>query len=119
MTTDDQPYPDHWSAAARDAVEEVLEVRGDLAGADLAALTQVADLITAADALASAARADGYTTAGSTGQTVVHPAIIEARLARTAAASILARLASPSAGTGAMTSTARARTAARARWATR
>lgn len=99
MTTEAAPdYPDHWTAAARDAVEEVLDVRPELSGADLASLREAAELITAADALGQVARAAGYVATGSTGQPVTHPAQVEARLSRTAAASILARLVGPAAG---------------------
>jgi hypothetical protein len=101
LLTDDPTtdgHPDHWSDAARDAVAEVLDVRPDLDGADLASLREAAELITAADALAAVARAVGYVATGSTGQTVTHPAQVESRLCRTAAASVLARLTAPAAG---------------------
>lgn len=114
--TDDaaQDLPEHWSQGAQDTYLNVLEQRPDLAGAEYAALEQAVELITAADALDVAARAAGMVATGSTGQVVVHPAAIEARLARTAAAQILARLAP--AGAGAKTNSQRGRDAARARW---
>lgn len=103
--------PDHWTDAARDLFAEVLDERPDLSGADLGSLEQACELSTAAEALSAVARAASYVSTGSTGQPVVHPAAIEARLARTAAATILARLA-PS---QAIRFTERARRAARAR----
>lgn len=106
-------YPAHWSPSAVDAFENVLDQRRDLAGAEYAALEQSAELISSADLLEEATRAEPLTK-GSTGQVVVNPGIIEARLARTAAASILARLVP--ATSGAKTSSQRARDAARSRW---
>jgi hypothetical protein len=111
---DAEALPDHWSSGAQDTYENVLAQRPDLAGAEYSALEQAVELITAADALDAAARAAGMIATGSTGQVVVHPAAIEARLARTAAAQILARLVP--AGTGAQTNSQRGRAAARARW---
>lgn len=114
MTNESTPnYPAHWSDAAVDAFETVLDQRRDLAGAEYAALEQAAELISSADLLEAAARAEPLTK-GSTGQTTVNPGIVEARLARTAAASILARLVP--ATSGAKTSSQRARDAARQRW---
>lgn len=111
-TADD--LPTHWSDAARDSVGEVLEVRPDLSGADLAALREVGELLTDADALAAVARAAGYIATGSTGQTVVHPATTAALHHRDAASRILARLVAPT--SGAETASQRGRRAARARW---
>ncbi|MGN6446299.1 P27 family phage terminase small subunit [Amnibacterium sp.] len=111
---DDWAIPDHWTDSARDLFAEVLTENPNLSGADLAALEQVCELASSAEALAAVARAAGYVSTGSTGQTVVHPAQIEARLARTAAATILARLA-PS---RAARFTERARRAARTRHGT-
>lgn len=71
---------------------EVLNERPDRSGADLGALEHACELTTAADALSAVAREAGHVSAGSTGQTVVHPAAIESRPARTASARILARL---------------------------
>ena len=121
MTTDTAAgtMPAHWSPAARDAVDEVLDVRADLSGADLAALSQAAELITAADGLDEVAREAGYVSTGSTGQVIAHPAAVEARLSRTAAATILARLAVPGSASGALTSSQRGRAAAAARWSRR
>lgn len=114
MSDNPHDLPADWSAGACDLVGEVLDERADLAGADLAALWQVGSLVTAADALDAVARAAGYVSTGSTGQTITHPAAVESRLARTAAAGILARL-SPSAGAS---RTTHARRAARARHGT-
>lgn len=118
MTTEAAPaalaewdLPDHWTPSVRDLFAEVLDERPDLSGADLASLEQACELATAADALGEVARAAGYVTTGSTGQVVAHPAQVEARLARTAAAAVLARLA-PS---RAVKFTERSRRAARTR----
>jgi hypothetical protein len=108
-------YPDHWTASARDTYENVLEQRPDLAGAEFASLEQAAELISAAELLEKVARDAGMVATGSTGQVTVHPAAVEARLGRTAAAAILARLTAPSKG-GAMTNSERGRMAARARY---
>lgn len=106
--------PGHWTQAAQDAFLNVTEERKDLDGAELASLEQAAELITSADLLDEAARAEGLLVKGSTRQTVVNPGVVEARLARTAASAILARLVGSR--SGAKTSSQRARDAARARW---
>lgn len=85
-------YPDHWTTAARDAVASVLTARPELDGAEAAMLGEAAELITIADELAAAARTNGLLDKGSTGQTVVAAAVIEARLARSAAGALLAKL---------------------------
>lgn len=103
--------PDYWTDSARDLFAEVLAERPDLAGADLGALEGACALVSAADRLGEVARAEGMIATGSAGQTVAHPAAVEERLSRSAAASILARL-SPA---RAERFTARARTAARVR----
>lgn len=94
---DDWNLPDDWTDGARDVFAEVLDDRPDLAGADVGALESACALISAADRLGDVARAAGMVAIGSTGQVVVHPAAVEERLARTAAATILARL-SPTRG---------------------
>ena len=104
--------PADWTDTARDLFAEVLAERPDLGGADLGALQHAAALTSAADRLDEVARAAGYVSSGSTGQPTVHPAVVESRLARTAAASILNRL-SP---TTTARNTERATRAARARW---
>lgn len=108
-------YPAHWTSAALDAFDEVFTERPDLAGAAFSSLVQACELITTADSLDAVARAAGLVATGSTGQTVVHPGTVEARLARTAASAILGRIAPGS--SGAMGSAARGRHAARQRWA--
>jgi len=75
--------PGDWTEAARDFFAEVLSERPDLAGADLGALEHACALTSAAERLDAVALAAGMVSTGSTGQTVVHPAVIEARLART------------------------------------
>jgi hypothetical protein len=109
---DDWDLPEHWTSSARDLFAEVLSERPDISGADLGSLEQACELSTAAEALAAVAREAGYVSTGSTGQIVAHPAGIEARLARTAAATILARLAPSRADRF----TDRARHAARSRY---
>ena len=104
--------PEDWTDTARDLFAEVLRERPDLSGADLGALEHAAALTSAAERLDAVALAAGMVSKGSTGQTVVHPAVIEARLARSSAATILARLAP----TQAERRTAQARRAARTRY---
>lgn len=95
MTDSTKPFamPDHWSAAAYEAVDEVLAGRPDLGGADVAALEQAAELISLADDLSAVARAAGYVSRGDAGQVTTHRAVTEARMARASAATILGRLA--------------------------
>ncbi|GAA4053472.1 hypothetical protein [Agromyces indicus] len=112
---DDWILPEGWTESARDLFHEVLDERPELAGAELGALEQACALASAAERLDEVALAAGMIAKGSTGQTIVHPAVVEARLARTAAAAILARLV-PAGGAGARTNSQRARDAARARW---
>lgn len=56
--------------------------RFDLTSAEALLLDEVARTIDTLDALAAVIDRDGVTTAGSTGQIVVHPAVSEARMAR-------------------------------------
>ncbi|WP_225753975.1 hypothetical protein [Actinotalea sp. Marseille-Q4924] len=107
--------PKDWTQGACDVFAEVLTQRPDLAGSDLASLEHASALTSAAERLDAVALAAGMVSTGSTGQTVVHPAAVEARLARTAAAQILARLAPPS-PSHRQTASERGRAAARARW---
>lgn len=111
----DFDLPDTWTQAARDLFAEVLSVRPDLSGADLGSLEHACSLTSAAERLDEVALAAGMISTGSTGQTVVHPAVAEARLARTAAAQILARLV-PAEHSPRMTDSERARYAAQQRW---
>lgn len=119
--TDFQPdsppsdLPEHWTDGAKDTFENVLDERPDLSGADFASLDQACALISSADLLEEAARDAGPLVKGSTGQLTVNPGLTEARLARTAAASILGRLGVPS-KSGAKTNSQRGREAANARW---
>lgn len=85
-------YPNSWTPGAVDAYEAVLAERPDIAGADHASLEHACALTAAADELDAIARAAGFMAAGSRAQARVHPATVEARLARSAAAAIFARL---------------------------
>jgi hypothetical protein len=114
LSTAPEP-PEEWSDSARVTWTEVTEERRDLSAAELAALAHACALETAADALDAVAREAGYVAVGSTGQPVAHPATVESRLARSAAATILSRLVPPAKG-GAMTNSQRGQAAARARW---
>lgn len=105
--------PATWTAGARDTFLAVTEERDDLSSAELAALFHACALENAAERLDEVALAAGMVSRGSTGQEVIHPGVVEARLARTAAAAILARLHRPTAETPA---SARAARAAAARW---
>jgi hypothetical protein len=113
MSTD-WTLPDDWTDSARDVFLGVLDERPDLAGAELSSLSEAAALHSAADRLDEAARAAGMIATAANGTVVVHPAATESRRHRTAAATILARLASAS--TGATTNSQRGRNAANARW---
>ncbi|GAB3602080.1 hypothetical protein [Microbacterium aureliae] len=88
-------YPDHWTDAAVDVVRTVTSARPELDGAEAAMLGEAAELITAADKLTATAREAGLLATGSTGQTVVHPALVEARLTRAAAGALLSKLVPP------------------------
>jgi hypothetical protein len=109
------PLPDHWTPDAVDLWETVVEERPDLSGEDVGSLVQACELTSTADALDEVARAAGYVSTGSTGQTVAHPCAVESRQARTSAARILNGLRrAPAAEHGSPSE--RARRAARARW---
>ena len=84
--------PSRWPPRARDLFLEVVDETPDLAGAALGSLFQAADLVATAEALEVVAAEAGYVSTGSAGQIVAHPATVEARLARTAAANILKTL---------------------------
>jgi hypothetical protein len=99
MTTEND-YPEHWSSGAVDTVETVLAARPDLAGAEFSALCQAAELISSADALDEVARRDNFVATTAKGQPARHPALAEARLARSAAATILGRLANTKSAIG-------------------
>lgn len=92
---DDLTLPEHFTDEARDLVEGFLDDLDDDAEVDAlswGALIQAGELISTADRLDEVARAADYMTTGSQGQEVLHPAIAEARQARSTAASTLARL---------------------------
>lgn len=111
---DEFALPEHWPPAVRDLFEEVLNESPDLSGAALGTLYEACHLMTAAEALDDVARAAGYVSTGAAGHVVTHPATVEARLARTAAAAILHRLRPDSA----LKRETKARRAARARHGT-
>lgn len=92
MTATPFHFPDHWSDAAREAAQEILDARPNLSGADVAALEQAAELVTLADRLGEVAAAAGYVSRSDAGAETTHRAVTEARLARTSAAAIFARL---------------------------
>lgn len=103
--------PASWTDGAIDVFEEVISESEHLEGAALAILFQACGLVSVADGLDAQAAKDGYMSLGSSKQPVVNPALIESRLARTAASAILKSL-RPDAG--ALRST-KARRAARVR----
>ncbi len=88
-------HPAHWPTPVVDTFDSVLAETPDLSGAAFASLVEACELLTQSYALADVAASAGYVATGSTGQTVVHPATVESRLAREAAARILARLIAP------------------------
>ncbi|WP_353949997.1 hypothetical protein V6K52_10095 [Knoellia sp. S7-12] len=103
--------PAHWQARTRDIFEAVIEEIPDLQGAALATLFEAAELSAAADLLDAYAREHGPMSVGSQGQPTVSPAMIEARLSRTASAAILKSLRTDAADTR----STKARRAARVR----
>lgn len=110
----DFDLPD-WHATALEAFREVITVRPDLEGAELVSLEQAATLIDTATRLDERAAAASYEATGAAGQTILHPAVAESRLARTQAAAILHRLVAVVEGPR-MTNSQRGRAAANARW---
>lgn len=114
MTDTPLELPAHWSDAAREAAEEVLATREDLSGADVAALEQAAELVTLADAMTAVAATAGYVSRSDAGAETTHRAVTEARLARTSAAAIFARLVGDNSATS---RSAAGRSLARKRWA--
>ncbi|MFF1635930.1 hypothetical protein [Leifsonia sp. NPDC058248] len=112
--SDDWELPESWTDGARELFLGVIDQRPDLAGAELGSLEQAASLHASAERLDAVAQDAGMIATGSTGQTIVHPAVVEARLARTASAAILSRLVPPTSGP--KTSSQRGRDAARARY---
>ncbi len=109
--------PESWTASARETFEAVSEECGDsLSSAELAELYHACFLESTAERLDRVAADAGMVARGSTGQTILHPAVTEARLSRTAAAAILARLHRPSAAPAPTAASERGRRAAAARW---
>lgn len=104
--------PESWTPEARDTWAAITEQRPDMGAAELSALSQACSMESAADRLDAVAQAAGYMSLGASGQPVIHPAVQEARLARTAAAAIFNRLVPVSSSSG----VASARRAASARW---
>jgi len=82
-------------------------------------LTEVCRSLDGCEALAAAVKRDGLTVAGSTGQLRMHPAVGELRATRALVGRLLAQLGLPDADGGTLDSPlrARARAAARKRWA--
>jgi hypothetical protein len=93
MSDSDTTYPPGWGQHSIDTYEAVLAEVPGLAGAGHSALVTACDMLGDAERLADLAAEAGMLSTGAAGQIVTHPAAIEARLARTAAAGILARLA--------------------------
>lgn len=89
--SDPSDLPTHWPAAVRDVFEDTEPELAD-SGAAHASLVEACELLTTAYALDAVAVRAEHVTRGSMGQEVLHPAVAESRLARTAAAAILARL---------------------------
>lgn len=112
---DDADLPTHWSDSAAETWNAVTEEREDLTAPEMASLWTACELISSAEVLEQAARERLYVK-GSQAQDVLNPAAAESRQARTAVASILARLTVPSTSNGAMTNSQRGAMAARARW---
>lgn len=85
--------------------------------AELPILAAAARQVDAIAALEEAVEADGVLTAGSRGQTIVHPAVTEARLGRVTLARLLGSLSIPDESERPMTyASVRAQKAASARW---
>ena len=91
----------------------------ELSASELVILTEVCRTLDDLDRLAQVIAHDGTTTLGSTGQTVVHPALTEARGQRLALHRLVSALALPDVegDTVPTTGTIRGKGAARARWA--
>ena len=84
--------PDSWSDSAKETHAAVTEDHPDLDVTALAALHHACALESSADALDAQVLADGPMIPGSSGQHVLHPAISESRLTRTAAVTALRAL---------------------------
>ncbi|NJC66483.1 hypothetical protein HC028_18520 [Planosporangium flavigriseum] len=117
MTAPEHPddhdhLPATWTQGARDTYQAVLDERPNMTAAEVAQLWHACALESAAERHDEVALAAGMVARGSTGQPIPHPSAVEARLARSAAAAILAKLQPAAHGTP----SERARRAARARW---
>ena len=84
--------PSQWSDNAKETHAAVFEEHPDLDVTGLAALHHACALESSADALDAQVATDGPMIPGSSGQLVLHPAISEARLTRTAAVAALRAL---------------------------
>ncbi|WP_309102501.1 hypothetical protein [Microbacterium sp.] len=91
----DTHYPDHWPTATIDTYDSVMAESPELSGAAYQSLVEACELLAVAYSLDAVAKAANYVSKGSMGQDVLHPAVAEARLSRTEAARILARLIGP------------------------
>lgn len=91
----------------------------ELSPSELAILVEVCRTLDDLDRLAEAITRDGVTVLGSTGQTVVHPALTEARGQRLALHRLVSALALPDAygATVPTTGSLRGKRAAQVRWA--
>jgi hypothetical protein len=104
--------PASWTDGAKDTFRAVSDERPNMSAAEVAQLWHACALESAAERHDEVALAAGMIARGSTGQPIPHPSAIEARLARSAAAAILAKLQPAAHGTP----SEHARRAARARW---
>lgn len=116
-TTKAQRAPAGLKARGRRFWRETLAVY-ELTDSELSLLTEVCRTMDNLDALADVIATDGATTVGSQGQTVVHPALTEARGQRLVLHRLLAALALPDEDGSVLSSATRtaAEQAARARW---
>jgi hypothetical protein len=117
MTTA-QPAPKGLAARGRRFWRLTTE-RFDLSDGELEVLTEVCRTLDNLDRLDAAISRDGVTVAGSAGQTVVHPAVTEARGQRALLHRLVAALALPDedGATVPTAGTLRAKRAASVRWA--
>lgn len=89
----------------------------DLTRSELELLTEVCRVMDRLELLDVAVRADGAMVVGSAGQWVLNPALTEARGQQATLHRLIAALSLPDESAVPSTSTVRARTAAKARWA--
>ena len=91
----------------------------ELSGAELQILAEICRTLDELEALSATLSADGMTSAGSKGQTVAHPALLELRAARVVLSRLVAQLQLPDEdGAASLPSAAslRSRAAAGQRW---